>query len=136
MSRLHVTVLVPVRVADIGAEQAARGVSPEQTSNAALERPVVQRAGPSIELEAPLPAQRNRERSLDSREAFLIEGPPPAFKPAVDAVIETGAPVPAPVRTRMDRSTWVVPIQLRERSCLRDKQRQRCRRASCCAETL
>jgi len=86
LSRLHATVLVPVSVADIGAEQAARGVSPKQTSDAALERPVVQRAGPSIKLEAPLPSQRNRERSLDSREAFLVEGPPPAFNPAVDSI--------------------------------------------------
>src|SRR5262245_47030309 len=80
LSRLHATVLVPVSVADISAEQAARGVSPKQTSNAALECPVVQRAGRSIKLEAPLPSQRNRDRSLDSCEAFLVEGSPPSLQ--------------------------------------------------------
>ena len=86
LSRLHATVLVPVSVADIAAEQAARGVSPKQTSDATLECPVVQGAGPSIKLEAPLPSQRNRDRSLDSCEAFLVKGPPKAFNPTVDAI--------------------------------------------------
>ena len=83
---LHLTVLVPAGVTNMGTEQAAKGVPPKQTSGNALERPVFQRAGSSIELEAPLPSQRNRYCSLSSCEAFLVEGPTKTFDPAVDPI--------------------------------------------------